>query len=168
MINTVTRTNYDNNFFRGNRYLCYAHHQASRWWEATNAYHQGNRNLNRINHLLALKCSWKNTFLTMSIITFSQINLAKTKKSILQDVMKLQADSSLPADAIWSAHAPSDGFEDILWMQAILHVRHNTLHVFLHMRWFLQPTQLCCTFKQSSTYYRTSPSTRAPKQTRSL
>lgn len=44
----------------------------------------------------------------------TKINLAKTKKSILQDVMKLQANSSLPADAIWSVHAPSDGFEDTL------------------------------------------------------
>lgn len=48
-------------------------------------------------------------------IPITKNNLAKTKKYILQEVMKLQGNSfSLPADALWSVHARSDGFEDFL------------------------------------------------------
>lgn len=48
-------------------------------------------------------------------IPITKNTLTKTKKSALQDVLKLQGNrSSLPADAIWSVFAASDGFEDIL------------------------------------------------------
>lgn len=48
-------------------------------------------------------------------IPITKNNITKTKKFFLQEVMKLQANSSsLPADALWSVHAPSDGFEDFL------------------------------------------------------